>query len=177
MAPLSALAAGVILVGAEQLPSLVSTARENSVEITAAGFGPKNYTARLNELDRNLMLARERRLRVPDQWLPRAKMAEAGLARYRLTHNTSDLLKAGQEFDAAQKLAPLRSGPLLSSADYSMAIHDLPSARIALDTLSIAAAPLNDEILSEIAAIRADIAFYRGDAPVPHQHSIDRLVA
>lgn len=160
--PILAIAASGILAAAELLP-VPPSQQVASQSKTAPGFGPKSYNAQLSEMDRRLMLAEERGLRDPEEWLVRAKMAESRIARFRLTHDTTDIVMAGQELAAAKELAPPQSGPLLPTADYSMAIHDLPAAQRALNTLSDAAVPLNDDILSEIAAIRADIAFYQGD--------------
>ncbi|WP_147366879.1 tetratricopeptide repeat protein [Aurantiacibacter zhengii] len=140
-----------------------------ATSLPPAGFGPGTFQEELAAADRQLSLARERVENAPNQWLPHDGLARASLARFKLTADPAELAGALESLQRSQALAPEGSGPLLSTAEIAMAGHDLETAERYLDALDgIAVAP-TPTMRAEAAALRGDIAFYRGDMVAAEQ--------
>ncbi|HEY0324975.1 MAG TPA: hypothetical protein VGC46_03220 [Allosphingosinicella sp.] len=116
---------------------------------------------------RDSALAERRRLAEerPDEWLVQEQFARAALARARLTGSYDDYAAAQQALDQAFAQAPSGAGPHLSQAVLHLTLHRLGPAEQMLDSIARYAVPPDAGERAEIAAMRGDIAFYRGDYP------------
>ncbi|WP_120076569.1 tetratricopeptide repeat protein [Aurantiacibacter odishensis] len=134
-----------------------------AVNLPPASFGSGNFGEELASADRRMSLANERVEIAGPQWLPLEALARAQLARFKLTADPAELAAATSSIKLASTMAPEGAGPLLSSAEIAMAGHDLDGAQASLDALETAVVPPSRTERATAAALRGDIAFYRGD--------------
>ena len=127
------------------------------------GFGPKTYDLALVHANSAVLLGRERVTFGPDQWLRRESLALGLLRRAQLTGALDDYAAALDESRKGMELAPKGGGPLLTLASVAMSTHVLDDTESALSLLAKVAVTPSAPELSEIAALRGDLAFYRGD--------------
>lgn len=127
------------------------------------GFGPKTYDLALVHANSAVLLGRERVAFAPDQWLRRESLALGLLRRAQLTGAFDNYAAALSESRKGLELAPEGGGPLLTLASVAMSTHVLDDAERALALLAKVAVTPSAPELSEIAALRGDLAFYRGD--------------
>ncbi|MBS7671081.1 tetratricopeptide repeat protein [Croceicoccus gelatinilyticus] len=129
----------------------------------ALGYGPADHAAALASNAAAIALAKERVAKGPRQWLRQESRAAALMQRFGLTHDYADLKRASDVLDEAKASAPSGSGPWLRIASVAMMQHDLAKAERALDGAeALAVQPMRAD-RAEIAALRGDIALYRGD--------------
>lgn len=134
-----------------------------AVSLPATGYGPPDFAAQLANADIQLELGRERVAKGPGEWLRHESLARATLARFRLTASPDELARADAALAEARSLAPDGSGPMLSSAELAMTMHDLDAAERQLDALDKSVVPPEPAARVEALGHRGDIAFYRGD--------------
>lgn len=127
------------------------------------GFGPQTYALALERADQDVLLGRERVAFAQGEWLRRESHALGLLRRAQLTGEFPDIVAALAETRNAMALAPDGGGPLLTWATIAMSTHVLSEAETALAMLDNVAVPPSAAEFSEIAALRGDLAFYRGD--------------
>ncbi len=156
-------AAILAYIAAEPLLEGEDEAAMLAVSLPDTGYGPSDYSAQLADADVQLELGRERVARGPDEWLRQESFARAMFARFRLTASPDELATADQALAEARRLAPQGSGPMLSSAELAMAMHDLAAAERHLDALDSSVVPPRPAARAEALGLRGDIAFYRGD--------------
>ena len=127
------------------------------------GYGPANFTAAMARSDQFLATADERVRSGNGGWLWAESMAQARISRFRLTGNYDDLVAAGAALAAGRTDAPERSGPLMSEAVLAVMTHRLDRTAERLAMFERSAVPLDALDQAEVAGMRGDIAFYRGD--------------
>jgi tetratricopeptide (TPR) repeat protein len=124
----------------------------------------------------------------PDQWLMHEILASEYLAKAQLSGSYDDYAAAERALDDAFKVAVTGSGPHLVGASLEFTMHRLAGAERQLDAIDRYAVPPDRGERAEIAAMRGDIAFYRGqysqalayydqaDALVPNAASFRRAI-
>lgn len=140
-------------------------------------YGPADYAAAIELLDRDLQRENARVAADPGQWMPLEGQAMVLHARGQLTGAHADLAEAAAAADRARALAPDGSGPVLARAIVSLSLHRnaIAAAEVArIDGFAIEPAP-GDR--AEAEAIRGDLALYRGDyrEALAHYRSADGL--
>jgi tetratricopeptide (TPR) repeat protein len=138
----------------------------SSIELPDPGYGPKNYEAEFATAQAQLGLNVERVANGPDQWLRQEHLARAHLAQFKLTADPVDLQSSRGSLNEAHKLAPTGTGPLLSLAELSMAMHELDAAQSHLKSFDAVAVRPDLQAQAEAVALHGDIAFYKGDMGV-----------
>jgi hypothetical protein len=98
-----------------------------------------------------------------DEWLFQERLANAHIARARLTGSFADYAAADAALRRAFALAPKGAGPHQTQAALDMGLHRLQPASDMLDAIDRYAVPVEAEIRTELAGARGDIAFYRGE--------------
>lgn len=161
--PALVLAALILIAGGEYLFSGTDEPAKIQFALAAPDFGPPDYLAQTASSKNRLDLDRERVARAPDEWLPRASLASAWLADFRLSGNVESLGSARREYSLVQSLAPDPAGAPLALADFALATHDIVAAKSAIEVFSRAAVPPTPVERSEAFAMRGDIAFYNAD--------------
>ena len=127
------------------------------------GYGPASFAAAMARSDQFVAIADERVRSGNGGWLWAESMAQARITRFRLTGNYDDLAAAGTALAAGRADAPERSGPLMSEAAWAMMTHRLDRTAERLAMFERAAIPPDSLDETEVAGMRGDIAFYRGD--------------
>ncbi len=124
----------------------------------------------------------------PDQWLMHEILASEYLAKAQLSGSYDDYAAAERALDDAFKVAVTGSGPHMVRASLEFTMHRLASAEQQLDAIARYVVPPDRGDRAEIAAMRGDIAFYRGqysqalalydqaDALVPNAASFRRAI-
>lgn len=131
--------------------------------LNTPAFGPSSYSDLLAVSDERLALSQGRIENAPGEWLPHAGAGAAALSLFRLTGEIGYLDTAEAEVEAVRALAPLPSGAPELRAELALARHDLKTAGRELEVFSRASVPPEEEALSEVTAMRGDLAFYSGD--------------
>lgn len=126
-------------------------------------YGPGTYPDLLAVSNERLALSHTRVDRAPNEWLPHAGVGAAALSLFRLTGEIAYLDMAEQEIAAVSALAPMPSGVPELRAELALAQHDLAGAARELDILARASVTPDKPTLSEVAAMRGDLAFYTGN--------------
>ena len=98
----------------------------------------------------------------PDQWLMHEILASEYLAKAQLSGSYDDYAAAERALDDAFKVAVAGSGPHMVRASLEFTMHRLAGAERQLDAIGRYAVPPDRGERAEIAAMRGDIAFYRG---------------
>lgn len=157
------LLAVLILTGGEALVGDGPERGAVAAQPLASGYGPSTYAEALARANRAVDLGLERVANDEAQWLRHESLARGLFLRSRLNGDFSDLAAAVDAVHSALDLAPTSSGPFLSWATIGMSSHRLADTEAALARLDkVAVSPTLPE-QSEIAALRGDLAFYRGD--------------
>ncbi|MFS0736479.1 hypothetical protein ABC347_05460 [Sphingomonas sp. 1P06PA] len=123
---------------------------------------PETYAQAAGALDEEIAFHRRRLADQPDSWSMHGLLAEALLARGRLTGRFDDLVAADRALANAFKVAEPGSGPLMVQTYQAMAMHRLPQAEASLESIEGAALPPDQATRAEILGLRGDIAFYSG---------------
>jgi tetratricopeptide (TPR) repeat protein len=126
---------------------------------------PRTYPEAIKRSDLAIANARSAAAAAPEQWLMHEIHASELLARAKLSGSYDDYAAAQQALDAAFKVAVEGSGPHLMQASLDFSMHRLPQAEAQLAAIDGYAVPPDPGDRAEIAAMRGDIAFYRGDYP------------
>lgn len=136
-----------------------------------AGTGaPRDWPAALTRADRAVAAARERAATRGGEWLVQETLANALLARGRLTGSFDDYAAAQASVDAAFATAPPGAGPHLTAAVTAFMLHRPAVAAAMLDAIDRYAVPVEADDRRAVTGLRGDIAFYRG-------HYADALTA
>lgn len=127
-----------------------------------AGMGPVNYTVALRLANSAVESARYRVERIDDNWVAREMLAEALLARARLSGSAADAHEANAVLDKAMAMAPWPGGPVLVKAQAALYVHDLAGAEKALARFAAWKSPPTADEGELTRSIRCEIAFQRG---------------
>lgn len=160
--PLIALLALLCVAAVQRVLQSNPGAPDAAFAMNAPAFGHPDYAALLDASNQRLALAVDRVERAPDQWLPRAGLGAAALSLFRLTGRTDHLDLALDEMARVRQLAPPPSGAPELRAELALVRHDLATARRELDVFARASVAPEAATLSEVAAMRGDIALYSG---------------
>ena len=106
----------------------------------------------------------------PREWLVREQQARAMFARGRLTGSYDDYAAAQQMLDAAFRHAPDGAGPHLAQATLHLLMHRLADAERMLDAIDRYAVPPDRGEQAEMAGMRGDVFFYRGQYEAAARH-------
>jgi tetratricopeptide (TPR) repeat protein len=114
----------------------------------------------------------------PDQWLMHEILASEYLAKAQLSGSYDDYAVAERALDDAFKVAVTGSGPHMVRASLEFTMHRLAGADRQLDAIDRYVVPPDRGERAEIAAMRGDIAFYRGQysQALAHYDQADALV-
>ncbi|MFN3820657.1 tetratricopeptide repeat protein [Blastomonas sp.] len=162
------------IIAAVVIGALWFTARIGSDEAAPAAYDwgnspfsgsgpPRTYAEAIRRSDLAIANARAAALAAPDQWLMHEIHASEQLARAQLSGSYDDYAAAQQALDSAFKVAVQGSGPHLMQASLDFGMHRLARAQAQLEAIDGYAVPPDPGDRAEIAAMRGDIAFYRGD--------------
>lgn len=150
------------LVDAERAPSV--QAWQDS---PYSGRGPpRSYPEAMQRADVAIANARAAADAGRDQWLMHEILASEYLARAQLSGSYDDYAAAERTLDDAFKVAAPGSGPHLMRASLEFGMHRLAGAERLLTAIDGYAVPPDKGDQAEIAAMRGDIALYRGQLPV-----------
>ena len=122
-----------------------------------------SYPDALARIDTVLVNARADAKANGDQWLLHELVARETLERARLSGSYDDYAAAGAALDRAFAVALPRSGPHLVRAQLDFGMHRLVGAERQLALMDGYAIPAPTDERAEVAGMRGDIAFYRGD--------------
>ena len=133
------------------------------VDRTPSGGGPRSFAAAIGRADAVLIgaawLARDH----PREWLFQERLANAHIARARLTGDFSDYAAAQNALARAFAIAAPGAGPHQAQLALAMAMHRLGQAEAMTAAIDHYAVRPEIEDLIELRLVRGDIAFYRGD--------------
>ncbi|PXW72993.1 hypothetical protein C7451_111115 [Blastomonas natatoria] len=129
-----------------------------------SGSGPPlSYAEAIRRSDIAIANARAAAEAGGDQWLMHEIHASELMARAQLTGDYRDYAAAEAALDQAFAVAVRGSGPHLMRAALDFSMHRLAAAEAQLAATDGYAVPPDPGDRAEIAAMRGDIAFYRGD--------------
>ena len=134
-----------------------------AVEAVRPVSGARSYDEALREVDEAIAAAVRQAEAAPGDWLVQKMQARRLMARGRLTGSYDDYAAAEAALRRSFASAHEGSGPHLTEAQLHFAMHRLPQAARALDAIAGYAVPPDPGERAEIAGMRGDIAFYRGD--------------
>ncbi len=123
----------------------------------------QDYGNALRQADYHLGSVNLRTQSMPGDWLMHNISARAWLARARLTGSYEDFGQADAALRRAFDTASDGTGPHVTGAVLAFSMHRLAEAERFLEATDRYAVPPDRDERAEIAAIRGDIAFYRGD--------------
>ncbi|HEY0116470.1 MAG TPA: hypothetical protein VGB54_12200, partial [Allosphingosinicella sp.] len=173
-----AAAAAIILI--DRLPQPAPPASPAANAAVAPAVGPaRGYDDLAAQYSAALEENRRRADARGSEWLIQEQLARAAFARGRLTGSYDDYALAQAALDRAFASAPQGSGPHLSQAVLHLMMHRLGRAEAMLDAIGRYAVPPDSGERAEIAAMRGDIAFYRGDyaGALRHYEEADAIEA
>jgi len=151
-----------LLWGAYALFGPPSALRSHAGARAPASGAPLDYAEALLRVDQSLAageaLARTR----AREWLVQEKIANAYMSRARLTGSFDDYAAAQAALDRGFANSPKGGGPQLTQAVLAFSLHRLDRTAAALDVIDHFAVPAEFETANEAAAMRGDVAFYRG---------------
>jgi tetratricopeptide (TPR) repeat protein len=122
----------------------------------------RTYAEAMESVDRGVANARVAADAGRDQWLMHEMLAGQYLIRAQLSGNYDDFAGAQQALAEAFKVAVAKSGPHMMQAKLDFTMHRLNGAEKQLAAMDQYAVPPSKMDQSEMAAMRGDIAFYRG---------------
>lgn len=129
-----------------------------------SGSGPPlSYAEAIRRSDTAIGNARKAAEADADQWLMHEIHASELMARAQLSGDYRDYAAAQAALDRAFAVAVKGSGPHLMRAALDFSMHRLAAAEAQLAATDGYAVPPDPGDRAEIAAMRGDIAFYRGD--------------
>lgn len=129
-----------------------------------SGSGPPlSYAEAIRRSDTAIGNARKAAEAGADQWLMHEIHASELMARAQLSGDYRDYAAAQAALDRAFAVAVKGSGPHLMRAALDFSMHRLAAAEAQLAATDGYAVPPDPGDRAEIAAMRGDIAFYRGD--------------
>ena len=129
-----------------------------------SGSGPPlSYAEAMRRSDTAIGNARKAAEAGADQWLMHEIHASELMARAQLSGDYGDYAAAEAALDRAFAVAVKGSGPHLMRAALDFSMHRLAAAEAQLAATEAYAVPPDPGDRAEIAAMRGDIAFYRGD--------------
>lgn len=163
--------AGAAVVGVERLseppaapPLPTAPAPMSPADLLAAPAGlARNYDEARRRVDVALLNADDRARTRADEWLALESLAKAYMARGRLTGTYDDYAAAQAALDRAFAVAEPGAGPHLTQAALHFTLHRLAAAEAMLARIDGYAVPPDAPDRAEMALMRGDIAFYRGD--------------
>lgn len=123
---------------------------------------PRTYAEAMQRSDVAIANAAKAAEAGSDQWLMHEIHASELMARAQLSGNYDDYAAAGRALDAAFAVAVKGSGPHLMRAAFDFSMHRLAGAEAQLAAIDAYAVPPDPGDRAEIAGLRGDIAFYRG---------------
>lgn len=133
------------------------------VERVPLGGGPRSYEAAIDGANATVEGARLLLRDHGGEWLFEERLANALIARARMTGDYADYAAAQAALDRAFALAEPGAGPHQSQLALAMAMHRLAQAEHMADAIDHYAVPPEAEDRTGLALARGDIALYRGD--------------
>jgi len=139
---------------------------------------PRSYAEAMARAEVAVANASAAAARAPDQWLMQEILASEVLAKAQLSGSYDDYAAAERALNDAFKVAVTGSGPHLVRASLEFTMHRLAGAEQQLDAIDKYVVPPDRGERAEIAAMRGDIAFYRGQysQAMAHYDQADALV-
>jgi len=125
--------------------------------------GALHYDAAIERVNAILAGATDLAAQHDDEWLFQERLANAHIARARLTGSFEDYAAADAALKRAFTQAPKGAGPHQAMAALDMSLHRLDAAAKMLDAIDHYAVKSEAGVQTELAGARGDIAFYRGD--------------
>lgn len=132
------------------------------VERTPSGGGPRSFARAITEANATVEGAALDVRTGPGDWLVEERLANALIARARLTGSFADYAAAQAALDRAFAAAPKGAGPHPTQLALDFAMHRLDRAEETLDAIDKYAVP-DDALRTEATLTRGDLAFYHGD--------------
>lgn len=160
-----AIAIGLFLIGFLAF-LIVEPTRPRSlprIEARPSTGAPLNYPAAIARVDDRIDGDQAQVRLQGDEWLVLERLANAEMARARLTGSFDDYAAAQDALDRAFRTAPAGAGPHLTQASLAFSLHRLDRTAAMLDAIDHYAVPPDGDTVAELSATRGDIAFYRGD--------------
>lgn len=157
------LAAALAVVAMDRLAEPSAPTAGPPLRQAAGAAGAAGYDVLADSYASGIDAARERAAGRPGEWLVQEQYARALLARGRLSGSFDDYAMAQQVLDRALSDAPAGAGPHLALANLHLLMHRLAGAEAMLGAIGRYAVPPDAGEQAEIAGMRGDIAFYRGD--------------
>jgi tetratricopeptide (TPR) repeat protein len=130
--------------------------------IRQSGAGAPSYAPALAQMDRKLAGLKPLAAGHPDDWLMQERIAHLLMQRARLTGSFRDYADAQATLDRGFASATPGAGPHLTQAALALSLHRLGLAERMLDAVDRYAVPSEAEVRAGVAAMRGDIALYRG---------------
>lgn len=134
-----------------------------AVERMPSGGGPRSYGDAVARANAVLIGARQLAADHRGEWLFAERLANAHIARARLTGDVSDYAAAQAALDHGFVVADRGAGPHQTQLALAMAVHRLTQAEAMAEAIDHYAVRAEIEDLVELRLVRGDIAFYRGD--------------
>ena len=119
------------------------------------GYGPASHAAAVTRADQDVLLGEERVARAPGDWVFQEYLAQALLARARLTGSYADMARADAALARGLAAAPPGTGPWLAAAAGAMAVHRLAPVAALLDKLDAAVVPGGNDERADVLATQA----------------------
>lgn len=126
-------------------------------------FGPENFDAAVAKIDQRVDLNKERVARDDARWSYQEGLALAMLARAQLTAEFDDYLLAAQSIDRADGLSRDGAGPGLAIGVVNLSLHRNRKAAKGVEMAAASVVTPDIADLTELEAMRGDLAFYQGD--------------
>jgi tetratricopeptide (TPR) repeat protein len=156
------LAATAVVLMLERSTSLFDAWRPHPHRVPTSG-APRSYDDALRRADADVEGAESLAQGRSDEWLIEERLANAYVARARLTGSFDDYAAAQKVLDRAFATTPPGVGPHLAQAMLDFTLHRLSRAEPMIAAIEHYAIPPEAEMRIELNAMRGDIAFYRGD--------------
>ena len=115
----------------------------------------------VRKLDASIALYTKRTKAQKGAWLDNQLLADALMARAKLTGSLDDYVAAGKAIEQSFKEAPKGAGPWMTLASYQFTIHEFDKAAKTLELAAKPAVPKGADLVA-IESLRADIMFQSG---------------
>ncbi|ATE63495.1 hypothetical protein [Rhizorhabdus dicambivorans] len=138
------------------------------VDRQPSNSGPRSHAVAIDRADAVLTGAEQLARDHPGEWLFQERLANAHIARARLTGGFADYAAAQAALDRGFAVADKGTGPHLTQLALAMAMHRLGLAEQMADAIDQYAVRPEIEDMTELRLVRGDIAFYRGDTAGAH---------
>ena len=146
------------------LARLLEPAPPPARTVRQSGYGAPNYAAAIGRIDATLAGLKQLAAARPDDWIVQERIATQAMQRARLSGSFNDYAEAQHALDRAFANATPGAGPHLTQAVLAVGLHRLGRAEQMLAAVDGYAVP-DDRNAEAAAALRGDIAFYRGSYP------------